>query len=146
MGIHTKPVIDYPPEALRTFRLYTYEWIDNLDFLLDPRDQLPPEKVENYLRIVHGIFKAAGWEETGEIRLLWLPPFIFNPTHYDHTHGVTVWHVKQIEDGISWMLSPVELPNCYGGEVTGSESEVYERRLKAEQELERIFSDEPSQT
>jgi hypothetical protein len=25
------------------------------------------------------------------------------------TRGVVIWHVKQREDGISWLLTPIEL-------------------------------------
>jgi len=42
--------------------------------------------------------------------LLWLPPFVFPTTSRPSWVGVMLWHVKQVEDGTSWLLSPVELP------------------------------------
>lgn len=103
-------IIDYPPEALHEFHLDTYEWIDNLYFIRPPEDFLPREKLQPYLDIVRDTFLKAGWEGTGEIGLLWLPPFIFHSQFAGDTRGVVLWFVKQREDGIAWMLSPVELP------------------------------------
>ncbi|WP_262922384.1 hypothetical protein [Chitinophaga filiformis] len=31
-------IITYPPEALRSFRVEAYEWIDNLNFTIDPEE------------------------------------------------------------------------------------------------------------
>jgi hypothetical protein len=33
-SIEADKVIDYPPEAIRSFYEYAFEWIDNLHFLL----------------------------------------------------------------------------------------------------------------
>ena len=99
-------VITYPPDALRDFQVYGFEWIDNLhfvrplrDFLADPRD---------YVRVARECFLRAGWDGDGRIGLLWLPPFVF-PGEAP-VEGVVVWHVKQVSDGTSWLLSPVPLP------------------------------------
>jgi hypothetical protein len=81
-------VIDYPPERLLTFRCYSYEWIDVLAFQRKPSEFIAPELLPAYLHLAGEIFKAAGWEGTGEIQLIWIPPFVFNPTHYQHTRGV----------------------------------------------------------
>ena len=38
---------------------------------------------------------------------MWIPPFMFDGIRSEEfTLGVTVWHVKQKEDGISWILHP----------------------------------------
>lgn len=107
-SIDREKVIDYPPVAIRSFYDYAVEWIDNLHFL-----QLPEAFLDNpapYVEIARERFLEAGWWSGGEINLLWLPPFIFSRESKVSTEGIVVWHVKQEDDGISWLLSPVELP------------------------------------
>lgn len=101
-------VIDYPASALYRFSVYGFEWIDNLHFVL------PPERFVTdaapYLRVVKERFLEAGWEGDGDIGILWLPPFVFPLALKVPPKGVAVWHVKQVEDGVSFLLSPIELP------------------------------------
>src|SRR5262245_24333786 len=104
--IGSELVIDYPPEAIRTFHSYAVEWIDNLHFLLPASDFLLDPKP--YLEIAHECFLSAGWWSGGEINLLWLPPFVFPRSMKVGTLGIVLWHVKQEDDGISWLLSPIE--------------------------------------
>lgn len=103
-------VIDYEASALREFRVYGYEWIDDLHFIRPPGDFLPsPEQLPQYLAAARERFLAAGWRGDGDIGLLWIPPFVFSLGAQIPTHGVVVWHVKQENDGVSWILSPIEL-------------------------------------
>jgi hypothetical protein len=106
--IDVEKVIDYAPEAIRTFHSYAVEWIDNLHFLVPPSAILPES--ESYMAVARECFLSAGWWSGGEINLLWLPPFIFPRSMHVGTEGVVLWHVKQEDDGISWLLSPIELP------------------------------------
>lgn len=100
-------LIDYPPETLRSFHVYMYEWIDNLHFTRDPAEFV--DDPARYLAVVRELFLEAGWDGDGEIRLMWLPPFVFSGNETpEFTRGVIAWHVKQTEDGLSWILSPVE--------------------------------------
>lgn len=102
-------IITYPPETLKTFRTLAYEWIDNLNFTIDPAECL--ENAEEYINVAKGLFSDAGWNGDGDIELMWIPPFMFQGERTaEFTAGVTIWHVKQLEDGISWLLSPVSLP------------------------------------
>ncbi|WP_343305768.1 hypothetical protein AAHN97_01260 [Chitinophaga niabensis] len=104
-----KNIIKYPSEKLRTFRVLMYEWIDNLNFTLAPEDCLA--NAEDYTRIATEMFIEAGWDGDGKIELMWIPPFMFNGDRTEEfTAGITIWHVKQLEDGISWLLTPVKLP------------------------------------
>jgi hypothetical protein len=104
-------IIDYPPSALKEFHLYGFEWVDNLHFIQRPADYIPEDQVESYLDIARERFREDGWEGDGDIGLLWLPPFVL-PDIVDQKRwqGVVAWFVKQSEDGLSWILSPVELP------------------------------------
>lgn len=100
-----RDIINYPPSTLNNYEVLWYEWIDNLCFTLDPNDCL--DNPEEYISIAKGAFLEAGWEGDGRIELMWIPPFMFKASQSDgFTQGVTVWHVKQLEDGTSWILHP----------------------------------------
>ena len=102
-------IIKYSPETLKTYRVLMYEWIDNLNFTLDPSDHL--DNSDEYIKVTGELFRNAGWDGVGKIELMWIPPFMFKGVRTDDfTNGVIVWHVKQIEDGLSWILTPVNLP------------------------------------
>jgi hypothetical protein len=117
-------VITYPPSALRDFHVYGYEWIDNLNFVRPLREFIadPGE----YVQIAKERFLAAGWDGDGRIGLLWLPPFVF--PREAPTEGIVVWHVKQEEDGVSWLLSPVPLP-----------FREFQGQASAEEVIEKLF-------
>jgi hypothetical protein len=52
-------------------------------------------------------FLKEGWEGDGEVDLMWVPPFILKDQKQGSLFkGVVVWHVKQVNDGISWLLYP----------------------------------------
>ena len=105
-----KTIINYPPSILKTFEVFAYEWIDNLCFTIDPKDCL--DHPEEYLKIANDRFLEAGWYGDGQIELMWIPPFMFDGVRINEfTSGVTVWHVKQVEDGISWILHPENMFN-----------------------------------
>ena len=55
-------------------------------------------------------FVDAGWDGDCEIGLIWLPPFVFGLKQNVSPGGVVLWHGKQLNDGTSWLLSPMELP------------------------------------
>ncbi len=98
-------IITYPPETLRTFSVEAYQWIDNLNFTIDPEECL--KNAEEYISIAREMFSDAGWDGDGKIELMWIPPFMLQGMRTEEfTVGVTIWHVKQLEDGISWLLSP----------------------------------------
>lgn len=101
-------LIDYAPSALYRFHVHRFEWIDNLQFVLPPKQFVT--KADLYIAVVKERFLEAGWEGEGDIGILWLPPFVFPLQLKVPTKGVAVWHVKQVEDGTSWLLSPIELP------------------------------------
>jgi hypothetical protein len=105
-----KNIIKYPPEMLKSFEVCDYEWIDNLNFTIDPKECL--DNFEEYVKIAKERFLEAGWDGDGEIELMWIPPFMFKGVRTEKfTVGVTIWHVKQKEDGFSWLLSPMKLPD-----------------------------------
>lgn len=106
-SIEAGKVIDYPPDAIRSFHSYAVEWLDNLNFVLPPSTFLADPGL--HVAVAHECFLSAGWWSGGEINLLWLPPFVFPRSMNVGTEGIVLWHVKQEDDGISWLLSPIEL-------------------------------------
>jgi len=107
-SLPTTEIIDYKPSAMRNFHVYGYEWIDNLHVIVPPNAFLPDPAP--YIKRAKARFAAAGWEGDGEVGLLWLPPFVFPLTMKIPPRGLVVWHVKQEEDGVSFLLSPIPLP------------------------------------
>ena len=69
-----------------------------------------PQSPTPYVAVAKERFAEVGWEGKGDIGLLWLPPFVFRFDPKVPTKGVVVWHVKQVEDGTSWLMSPIPLP------------------------------------
>jgi hypothetical protein len=111
-AISKHEVIDHSAADLRGFHVYGFEWIDNLHFLRPPEEflPLPSEQLERYLAVARERFTKAGWDGDGYITLLWLPAFVFPLSCKVRPEGVVLWHVKQTNDGVSWILSPIELP------------------------------------
>lgn len=100
-----KKIIDHPPGTLKTFDVFGFEWIDNLCFTINPRECL--DNAVEYIKIAKRRFLKAGWDGDGEVELMWIPPFMLGEQRAAaYTEGITVWHVKQLVDGISWILHP----------------------------------------
>lgn len=108
--IAPEQVIDYPPERLRELHGSVVEYIDNRVFMLDPGQLVGEPAAQAYRETAAGMFTALGWQGDGRIELLWLPAFVFPLSEHVADVGVGVWHVKQDEDGISYLLSPLPMP------------------------------------
>lgn len=119
--------LPYAPEEICDFIVYSYEWIDELSFL-KKLDHLLPNYFDYELAVKERLLKDSGWEGDGEINTIWIPPFIIdkiikggadaflkrfhNPSVVSPeswSKGLILWHVKQKEDGISFICSPIEL-------------------------------------
>ncbi len=108
-SIKKEQVITYEPNELKNFVLFTHEYIDNLNFTFKPEVFL--SNANEYIEVASELFKNAGWYGDGEIELIWVPPFVLSDfTLNEEAYGIVVWHVKQQEDGISWLLSPKKFP------------------------------------
>lgn len=97
------------PSVIDDYQVYQYEHIDILDFM--PLATKVLQGVKNSQRIIEVVerrLKKAGWEGDGELQILWIPPFI--GAGVQDTYGVTVWFVKQGNNGTSFLASPVSLP------------------------------------
>lgn len=109
--IPIEQIVNYPSEAMRDFHAYGYEYIDNRQFALKPEFVLgSAAKAAPYIEQAKTSFLEIGWAGDGDVELLWVPPFAFPLALRVPPVGIAVWHVKQSEDGISYLLSPIELP------------------------------------
>lgn len=94
------------PEDIERYSCTSYTFIDEPRFIYTATealrdDRLGPERIA----AARKAFLRAGWEGDGEIGLIWLPPFLFA----DYSYGKIVWHVKQKNNGFSWLLAPFDL-------------------------------------
>ena len=96
------------PEILdvQRFHVYRYTFLDDLQFIKPPNVVFAydePDKVAAVLQAVATKFQEAGWEGDGDVGVLWLPPFI--DAGIEDTWGTYIWHVKQSNNGISFLAS-----------------------------------------
>jgi hypothetical protein len=108
-SVSPNKVIAYEPEAMKAFYVYGFEWIDNLHFLQSP-EKFVDDFAHKYVSIAKERFIEVGWAGDGEINLIWLPPFVFPLELEIPPEGIVIWHVKQEKDGVSYLLSPIQLP------------------------------------
>lgn len=95
---------------IKGYHIYQYTFLDDLSFIKKPGDVFCDNSKEDLDSIVHKIkkvFLSAGWEGDGEVGVIWLPPFI--DAGYEDTWGNYIWHVKQQNDGISFIASEYPL-------------------------------------
>lgn len=81
-----------------TIGVEQYQFIDNLEHIIVLKEMgsYYTDKVED----IKKAFLKNGWEGDGEIGLIWIPPFI---EATGDTFGRYVWHVKQNNNGISFL-------------------------------------------
>lgn len=102
------PPIDSPAQ-IRRYHVYQYHHLDELRFMPLATEVLQAAPNANeILATVREVFEQAGWEGDGDLQMMWLPPFV--GAGIEDTHGAFIWHVKQANNGTSWLASPVELP------------------------------------
>lgn len=97
------------PSVVDEYSVYSYQFLDDLSFTRPAIEVLGSfESFQELMRRMENRFRKAGWEGDGVISLVWLPPFV--GAGMEDTHGLGLWHVKQSNNGISWIASPVTLP------------------------------------
>jgi hypothetical protein len=96
------------PEAsiVQGYYVYEYTFLDDLQFIKSPEEVFAyydPARLKTVIEAVEKRFLDAGWEGDGAIGILWLPPFV--DAGIEDTHGTYIWHVKQSNNGISFLAS-----------------------------------------
>jgi hypothetical protein len=94
---------------LHDFFCYGFEWIDYYAFLFPP-SRIVGERALESEAIARKRFDELGCDGDGDINLLWLPSFVFPLELCISTLGIVIWHVKQHNDGLSFLLLPIPLP------------------------------------
>jgi hypothetical protein len=97
------------PRSIHKYFVYEYQHLDELEFIKDAHryTQHIPNRDEILKEVSH-LFEHSGWEGDGDLGLIWFPPFV--DAGIEDTWGFVVWHVKQSNNGTSWLASPYELP------------------------------------
>jgi hypothetical protein len=96
----------YRPEEIPRLYIYCYHHLDDLSFVRKPSEvfrELGPSDLKSLVDAVKSRFLSAGWEGDGNVGLIWLPPFV--DTGIEDTWGTYLWHVKQENNGTSWLGS-----------------------------------------
>lgn len=100
--------------SIKGFKVYQYTFLDDLSFTKSPEEVYKSFKrndeqhsLEDYIGEIKNLFKNNGWEGDGEIEIIWLPPFI--DFGQEDTWGNYLWHVKQQNNGISFVTSRYDL-------------------------------------
>lgn len=98
-------------KTVQSYFVYQYTFLDDLSFILDPEKVMTQilgydsdkEGLNRTIEEIRSLFSAHGWEGDGKIGILWFPPFVgVGP---EDTYGHYVWHVKQRNNGVSWIAS-----------------------------------------
>ena len=95
---------------VHAYYVYEYTFLDDLRFIKAPEDVFFHDDKDQLNAVVEAVkkkFLNAGWEGDGEIGILWLPPFV--DAGIEDTWGTYLWHVKQSNNGISFLASPYPL-------------------------------------
>jgi len=91
-------------ENIKSYYIYTYTFLDDLSYIKSPYDHFSYEErkiIDDAIHLIEQRFTEYGWEGDGSIGIMWLPPFV--DTGREDTFGTYVWHVKQSNDGISFL-------------------------------------------
>jgi hypothetical protein len=97
------------PDGVKFWHFYAYEHLDDLAFMPTARQALaawPHAGV--VIAAVEEKFRSLGWVGDGEMQVMWFPPFA--GVAPKNTFGAYALHVKQSDDGISWIACPYTLP------------------------------------
>jgi hypothetical protein len=109
--------------AVQGYYLYAYTFLDDLQFIRSPEEVFVDDDASRLNDVIEAVkkrFRDGGWEGDGDVGILWLPPFV--DAGVEDTWGTYVWHVKQSNNGISFLASshPLEFRRL-AGQNTGKD-------------------------
>ena len=101
----------FSPEQIHHYKVRSYSYLDDLSFIqpLDTFAKMQGIKSDTLKEAASELFKRNGWEGDGDIGVIWLPPFAVG-AELEDTSGIYVLHVKQSNNGTSWLASEHTLP------------------------------------
>lgn len=95
-------------DQIKNMFVYEYTFLDDLSFIKTIEEYFNSDNVEEYKDELKQLFSGHGWEGDGDIGVIWFPPFI--GVGGENTLGHYVFHVKQLNNGISFLASSEPLP------------------------------------
>lgn len=116
-GVNDEKIAGHPllrdalnnPHVIQNYYVYWFHYIDDQAFIHLPSNFIYDSELEKViLKEVATRFKYFGWAEEGEIGLIWFPDFAWGQSNT--TVGHLIWHVKQFDNGTSWLASATKLP------------------------------------
>lgn len=95
------------------FYVVDFHFIDDYRCILpltesysDDPSEITPYDLKTKKQQLSKLFTDAGWEGDGEINCIPIPPFI---AELGGTHCTMIYHVKQSNNGTSWLAIPKNL-------------------------------------
>jgi hypothetical protein len=87
--------------------VFQYTFIDDQENFQNVEEYFPnPNERQQILEKVETAFRKNGWEGDGKIGITWIPPFFYVPdpdVDPGQIYGTYIWHVKQHNNGISFL-------------------------------------------
>ncbi len=97
---------------IKNLFVYSYQFVDDFSSIIDPlvfeSEEFDSRHIKTYMALLTALFIEKGWEGDGDIGLIWIPPFIIGDDSFNG-FGFHVWHVKQSNNGTSFLASPIRL-------------------------------------
>lgn len=104
----------------KKFNVWNFHFIDTYKYLVPieayfkaefPDEEFSESEREKIISELVGAFKSAGWEGDGKLTVIWLPPFIQGAQ--DDTYGDVIFHVKQKNNGTSFLASEKDFSHIF---------------------------------
>lgn len=106
---------EYMSNQIKDMYVYEYQHLDDLSFIKPIEDHftsdyfyIKPDNIEEKISEIKQLFSSHGWEGDGDIGVIWFPPFV--GAKGEDTFGHYVYHVKQLNNGTSFLGSSEPLP------------------------------------
>ena len=92
------------PDSVKSFFVYSYHYIDFHDYTKPAHEVLEHwSRRDDFISALKELWLTHGWDGDGVVTTIWLPPFLVEDLNDEVGH--IIWHVKQLEDGTSWLAS-----------------------------------------
>ena len=92
------------PDSVKNFFVYSYNYIDFHDYTKSAHEVLESwSRREDFISALKELWLAHGWAGDGVVTTIWLPPFLIEDLSDEVGH--IIWHVKQLNQGTSWLAS-----------------------------------------
>ncbi|MEK4130171.1 hypothetical protein NYE67_10845 [Solibacillus sp. FSL W8-0474] len=95
-------------EPIKDMYVYEYTFLDDLSFIKPIEKYFDLDTKEVYISELKQLFSEHGWEGDGDLGVIWFPPFV--GVGIEDTYGHYVFHVKQSNNGTSFLASSQPLP------------------------------------